>query len=91
MINSFPKDAVSTAAALTLLLALNPAQATEGGVSLYPGMGARAKVIKTDIKADNGYIHVIDSVLIPPSIQKAMMAKKPMKASKMGGKMSGKM
>ncbi|HEX8464743.1 MAG TPA: fasciclin domain-containing protein, partial [Abditibacterium sp.] len=48
-----------------------------GGVILDPGMGMKAKVIKTDIKADNGLIHVIDTVLIPPSIQRAMMAKKP--------------
>ena len=43
------------------------------GVMLDPGMGMKAKVTKTDIKADNGIIHVIDTVLIPPSVQKAMM------------------
>ncbi len=65
------------------------------GVMLDPGMGMKASVIKTDIKADNGYIHVIDTVLIPPSIQRAMMAKKampkPMMNKMSGGKMSGKM
>ena len=29
-----------------------------------------AKVIKTDIKADNGIIHVIDTVLLPPAASK---------------------
>lgn len=61
-----------------------------GGVMLDPGMGMKATVTKTNIKADNGYIHVIDTVLIPPSIQRAMMAKKPM-MNKMGGNMGGKM
>jgi uncharacterized surface protein with fasciclin (FAS1) repeats len=42
---------------------------------LDPGMGAKATVTKTDIKADNGIIHVIDTVLIPPSVQRAMMRK----------------
>ena len=46
-----------------------------GGVMLDPGMGAKATVTKTDIKADNGIIHVIDTVLIPPSVQRAMMRK----------------
>ncbi len=54
----------------------------DGKVMLDPGMGAKATVTKADIKADNGVIHVIDTVLIPPSIQRAMMAK--MKADKMG-------
>jgi uncharacterized surface protein with fasciclin (FAS1) repeats len=30
-----------------------------------------AKVIKTDVLADNGVIHVIDSVLLPPSFTKS--------------------
>jgi uncharacterized surface protein with fasciclin (FAS1) repeats len=34
--------------------------ATEGGVSVND-----ARVIKTDIVADNGVIHVIDRVLMP--------------------------
>lgn len=54
-----------------------------GGVMLDPGMGMKATVTKTNIKADNGYIHVIDTVLIPPSVQRAMMAKKPMMDGKM--------
>jgi len=29
-----------------------------------------AKVVKTDIKASNGVIHVIDSVIMPPSCSK---------------------
>lgn len=43
------------------------------GVTLQAGKGApKAKVIKTDIMASNGVIHVIDSVLIPPSVMRAM-------------------
>jgi uncharacterized surface protein with fasciclin (FAS1) repeats len=34
--------------------------ATTGGVTVN-----KAKVIKTDIAADNGVIHVIDTVLMP--------------------------
>lgn len=44
-----------------------------GGLMIDPGMGAKAKVTKADIRADNGVIHVIDTVLIPPSVQRAMM------------------
>lgn len=62
-----------------------------GGVMLDPGMGMKATVTKTNIKADNGYIHVIDTVLIPPSIQRAMMAKKPMSGNMSSGKMNGAM
>ena len=46
-----------------------------GKVMLDPGMGAKATVTKTDIMASNGVIHVIDTVLIPPSVQRAMMKK----------------
>ena len=38
------------------------------GVRLDPGPGARARVLKTDIGADNGVIHVIDTVLLPPAV-----------------------
>jgi uncharacterized surface protein with fasciclin (FAS1) repeats len=46
-----------------------------GKLMLDPGMGAKATITKPNIMADNGVIHVIDTVLIPPSIQRAMMAK----------------
>ncbi|RYG71323.1 fasciclin domain-containing protein [bacterium] len=46
-----------------------------GMVMVDPGMGAKATVTKTDIMADNGVIHVIDTVLLPPSIQRAMAKK----------------
>lgn len=46
------------------------------GVMLDPFYSSKATVTKTDIHADNGLIHVIDTVLIPPSVAKMMMAKK---------------
>ena len=46
-----------------------------GGVVLDPFLSGKAKVIKTDIKASNGVIHAIDTVLIPPTVAKAMMKK----------------
>ena len=36
---------------------------TMGGVTVN-----KAKVVKTDVGASNGVIHVIDAVLVPPSI-----------------------
>ena len=41
------------------------------GVMLDPFGSAKATVTKTDIKADNGVIHVIDTVIIPPSVMRA--------------------
>jgi len=41
------------------------------GTVVVPGS---SKVIAIDIKASNGVIHVIDSVLLPPSIASAMAA-----------------
>ena len=40
------------------------ALSTKGG-SLY--LNGTAKVVKADIKCSNGVIHVIDSVILPPS------------------------
>jgi uncharacterized surface protein with fasciclin (FAS1) repeats len=37
-----------------------------GNVILTDGQGNKAKVVKTDIVASNGVIHVIDAVLLPP-------------------------
>lgn len=42
-------------------------KAGKGGVTVN-----KAKVIKTDIVTDNGIIHVIDTVIIPPSLTKAV-------------------
>ena len=42
------------------------------GVMIDPGVGAKATVIKPNVMADNGIIHVIDTVLIPPSVQRMM-------------------
>ncbi len=44
-----------------------------------PAMVNNARIIKTDIRADNGVIHVIDTVLMPTGGGKAKM--------KMNGKM----
>jgi len=41
---------------------------TEGGnVILTDGQGNKSMVVKTDIAASNGVIHVIDTVLLPPA------------------------
>ena len=41
---------------------------TDGGdVILTDGQGNKSKVVKTDIVASNGVIHVIDAVLLPPT------------------------
>ncbi|RYX83659.1 fasciclin domain-containing protein [bacterium] len=45
----------------------------DGKVMLDPGMGGKATVIKTDVMASNGIVHVIDSVILPPTVQRAMM------------------
>jgi uncharacterized surface protein with fasciclin (FAS1) repeats len=37
---------------------------TDGGVKVGTDKGM-SKVVKTDIKADNGVIHVIDAVILP--------------------------
>ena len=39
----------------------------DGGVEITDGQGNTATVTTTDIVASNGVIHVIDSVLLPPS------------------------
>ena len=52
------------------------------GIYLNAGNGGKSKVIKTDIMASNGVIHAIDTVILPPSVVRAMAAK-----SKMSNKM----
>ena len=42
------------------------------GVDLDSFNGAKANVTKTDIMASNGVIHVIDTVILPPSVVRAM-------------------
>ncbi len=37
----------------------------DGGVSLMDTKGNYSKVIKTDVKSSNGFIHVIDTVVMP--------------------------
>ncbi len=40
-------------------------EASEAGVVLVDGTGARVNVVATDVAASNGVIHVIDGVLLP--------------------------
>ena len=58
---------VDTAAELTLFLG------TEGGVSINGGTAVTggAGVAMADVVADNGVIHVIDRVLLPPTVASA--------------------
>ncbi len=35
-----------------------------------------SKVVMADVKASNGVIHAIDTVLVPPSVMKMLTAKK---------------
>ena len=46
-----------------------------GGKVMLDAFGSKATVTKTDIRADNGVIHAIDTVIIPPTVLRAMMAK----------------
>ena len=48
-----------------------------------PGVGTRATVTKANVMADNGIVHVIDEVLLPPSVQRMMdyQAKMAMKGN----------
>lgn len=39
-----------------------------GGVALDPFVSERARVVQTDMRAENGVIHAIDQVLVPPSL-----------------------
>jgi hypothetical protein len=41
-----------------------------------------AKVIKPDIKASNGVIHVIDSVILPPAATKVVEQQDPLQSQK---------
>ena len=39
----------------------------DGGATITDGQGNVSKIVMTDIKAKNGVIHVIDTVLLPPA------------------------
>ena len=43
-----------------------------GKLMIDPGVGMKATVTKPNVMADNGIVHVIDTVLIPPSVQRMM-------------------
>jgi transforming growth factor-beta-induced protein len=49
----------------TLLGAPLTVKKNDTGVYIIPTGGPTAKVITSDIKADNGVVHVIDAVLLP--------------------------
>jgi uncharacterized surface protein with fasciclin (FAS1) repeats len=40
---------------------------SDGKATITDGQGNLSNIVKTDIKAKNGVIHVIDTVLLPPS------------------------
>ena len=58
-------------------------QKTSGGLYLNAGSGGKAKITKTDVLANNGVIHAIDTVILPPSVVRALAAQSKMSASKM--------
>ncbi|MDB4793039.1 fasciclin domain-containing protein [bacterium] len=58
----YAKDALKAKSASTVQGGKLKIKKTENGA-----MVNKAKIVKTDIKASNGVIHVIDTVLIPPS------------------------
>ena len=61
------------------------------GLMIDPGVGMKATVIKPNVMADNGIIHVIDTVLIPPSVQRMMDHQAKMKTMDDGKMDDGKM
>lgn len=50
-----------------------------------PGVGTKATIVKANVMADNGIVHVIDEVLLPPSVQRAMDYKAKMMMMKKDG------
>ena len=56
-------------------MAVSPAAADYAGA---PGVAERgvARVAKADIRADNGTVHVIDTVLLPPEVQQRLSQKR---------------
>ena len=59
----------------------------DGKLMIDPGVGMKATVIKPNVMADNGIVHVIDTVLLPPSVQRAMDYKAKMMMMKTNDKM----
>lgn len=62
-----------------------------GKLMIDPGVGAKATIIKPNVMADNGVIHVVDTVLIPPSVQRAMDYKAKMMMNNSTEKTNDKM
>jgi uncharacterized surface protein with fasciclin (FAS1) repeats len=62
----FAKD-VKAGGVMTLNGAKFTVATDNGSVFITDGKGNKAKIVKTDISATNGVIHVIDAVLLPAS------------------------
>lgn len=62
----FAKD-VTAGSVMTLNGAKFTVSIDNGSVFITDGKGNKAKIVKTDIAATNGVIHVIDAVLLPAS------------------------
>jgi uncharacterized surface protein with fasciclin (FAS1) repeats len=68
-------DAARITKAKSKQYALKTVQGASANIDLRKGvLVAGANVSKTDIKASNGVIHVVDSVMLPPSIKAALRA-----------------
>ncbi|HSP08498.1 MAG TPA: fasciclin domain-containing protein [Candidatus Dormibacteraeota bacterium] len=62
----FAKD-VTAGSVMTVNGAKFTISIDNGSVFIMDGKGNKAKIVKTDIAATNGVIHVIDAVLLPAS------------------------
>lgn len=62
-----------------------------GKLMIDPGVGMKATVVKPNVMADNGIVHVIDTVLLPPSVQRMMDYKAKMMMTNDKMKMDDKM
>jgi transforming growth factor-beta-induced protein len=63
----FAQSVIASGRVNTLLEEFAYVQATEEGFEIGNDENGYANIVATDIKARNGVVHVIDSVLLPPS------------------------